>query len=347
MNLEDSGARALLQAAEAFGLDVDHKRTTWKTNHVARVETRDGLAYAVKHFRSPALAARESSILVHLANADLACGIQTLHLCTNRDALATTDLGPMMASQWIEGASKPYRQIDAEGWRQLGRALASLHQALVSYRGETHESLSTSLQALAIESERTRIASDRQALQAIAAPSEALALQDAKLHLLESHLVPCMATWPTLTPQLLHNDYNVHNYLFDTGGALSVIDWDRCVLAPREYEVVRCLNHLPLESPGFAAAFLAGYTERAVLDRDLLKWAVHASMLSHASKHWPNELALAGAPGALERLVALEPMVSRLAHGEGMLLSFFQDSGSTKGSLPTSGSTKDSAPTKN
>lgn len=343
MNLEEFGARALQQAAEAFGLDVDHKRTTWKTKHVARVETRDGSAYAVKHFRSPVLAARESSILQHLANAELACGIQRLRLCTSGDALAATSLGPMMASKWIDGASKPYRQIDAEGWSQLGRALASLHQALVSFGGEVHESLSDSLQALAIESERTRIASDRQALHAIAAPSAALALQDARLHLLESHAAPCMATWPTMAPQLLHNDYNVHNYLFDAGGALSVIDWDRCVLGPREYEVVRCLNHLPLESPGFASAFLAGYTERAVLDAGLVEWAVHASMLSHASKHWPNELALAGAPGALERLVALEPMVSRLANNEGMLTSFFRDSVPTKGSLPT----KNSEPTKN
>ncbi|MBL4632573.1 MAG: phosphotransferase [Kofleriaceae bacterium] len=320
----------MLQAADAFGLHVANNSVVWETKHVARVESADGLAYAFKHFRAPALATKESSILLHLASAAPQCNVQQLQRCENGDALAATDLGPMMASLWIEGARKPYDTIDAGGWTVLGNTLATLHQALESMPMGPVEDLSEEFLALDLDAERTRLVQDREALRSLGVPPEALALQDARLHLLVKHLGLCRSAWPAGEDQLIHNDYNVHNYIFGSDGKLSVIDWDRSVVAPREYEVVRCLNHLPLRSPSLASAFLTGYSEVLRLDAGRLEWAVHAAMVSHASKHWPTELALAGDPSSVERLVALEEIVSLLAQSADNLLSFFLNQVATK-----------------
>ncbi len=322
-NGELSSAVALLQAAAVFGLDVARSSVIWKTKHVARVEGADGLAYAFKHFRAPALATKESSILLHLASAAPQCNVQKLQRCENGGALAATDLGPMMVSLWIDGASKPYDTIDTGGWKVLGTTLGALHQALADMSTDSVGSLSYGLSSLDLNEERARLVQDQEALRSLGAPSEALTLQDARLHLLEKHLGHCGAAWPGGGGQIIHNDYNVHNYIFGDNGNVSVIDWDRSVVAPREYEVVRCLNHLPLKSPSLACAFLAGYSELVSLDPGLLEWAIHASLVSHASKHWPTEMALAGAPSSMERLVALEKIVSPLAQCEDKLLSFF------------------------
>lgn len=326
MNADDElAARALQQAADACGLDVVQRSTAWKTRYVARIEGRDGSAYAFKYFRSPAIAAKESSILLHLSDAAPACKVQELLLCKTGEALASTELGPIMVSRWIEGVSKSYDQVDVGTWAVLGRSLAALHQALRGFRCSAAESLSAQLLCLEIDGERIRIANDREALRSLGVPTEALNLQDARIHLMEAHLEPCVSGWPKNGAQLIHNDYNVHNYLFGDEGELAVIDWDRSLYAPKEYEVVRCLNHLPLESPSLASAFLAGYAEAENLDEGALEWAVHAAMVSHASKHWPIELALAGAPAAIARLVALEKIVSRLTQDGGKLSSFFSE----------------------
>jgi len=329
---EESASRALHQAAEACGIEIATKPRTgnsatgelakWKTKHVARVEGRDGLAYAFKCFRSSALATKESSILLHLAG-DAACKIQELQRCINGDALTATDLGPMMVTRWIEGASLSYEQIDSEGWAVLGRSLADLHKRLEGFECGAAETLSDQFLALSLGSERARIVRDRKALSSLRVPTKAITLQDARLRLLEEHLAPCVSRWPKSPPQLIHNDYNVHNYIYGENGELAVIDWDRALFAPKEYEVVRCLNHLPLEAPSLASAFILGYRETMSLDEDALEWAIHAAMVAHASKHWPNELALAGAPAAIERLVALEKIVSRLAENGTGLRSFF------------------------
>ena len=330
---EERRSTALQQAADACGIEIANDSMTWTTKHVARVEGRDGLAYAFKHFRSSALATKESSILLHLAGGAPVCKVQELRRCTNGDALATTDLGPMMVTLWLEGTSLPYEQIDSDGWAVLGRSLADLHKRLEGFASGATEKLSEQLLTLRLKDERARIVRDRKALHSLRVPEEAITLQDARLRLLEKHLEPCVSRWPKTPSQLIHNDYNVHNYIFGDNGELAVIDWDRAIVAPKEYEVVRCLNHLPLKSPSLASAFLLGYRETMCLDDGVLDWAIHAAMVAHASKHWPNELALAGAPAAIERLVALEKIVSRLAEDETELRAFFS-SDATKSHEP-------------
>ncbi len=173
-NGELSSTVALLQAADAFGLDVARHSVVWKTNHVARVEGADGLAYAFKHFRAPALATKESSILLHLARAAPQCNVQKLQRCENGDALAATERGPMMVSQWIEGACKAYDTIDAGGWKVLGRTLGALHKALADMPTGCTASLSESLSSLDLCEERARLIEDREALRSLGVPSEAL-----------------------------------------------------------------------------------------------------------------------------------------------------------------------------
>ena len=233
-----------------------------------------------------------------------------------------------MVTRWFEGTSLPYEQIDTDGWTVLGRSLAGLHKRLEGFECSAAETLSEQFLTLSLSDEHARIVRDRIALSSLRVPEEAITLQDARIRLLEEHLEPCVTRWPKSPPQLIHNDYNVHNYIFGDNGELAVIDWDRALFAPKEYEVVRCLNHLPLQAPSLASAFLLGYRETMRLDEEVLDWAVHAAMVAHASKHWPSELALAGAPAAIERLVALENIVSRLAEDETELRSFFSGNAS-------------------
>ena len=313
MSSVESAREPLQAAARACDIDIDLSTLASVSQHVHRAVDRQGRAFAFKHFRDTRTARLESQLLSQLAKATLTCEIQALVPCRNGEALAPTPLGPVLVSHWIDGIQVAYDQIDAQGWGVLGRALASLHRALARVGSEEAESLSDLLRQRTHADERERIIRDREALAALGAPPAALALQDARIQLLDTHLDASLAAWPQGGEQLLHNDYNVHNYLFGHRGELYVIDWDRAVSGVREYEVIRCLNHLPLEAPALAESFLSGYQELAALDPQRVCWAFHTAMVSHACKHWPVELALTRAPGAIERLESLEGMVRRLA----------------------------------
>jgi Ser/Thr protein kinase RdoA (MazF antagonist) len=127
------------------------------------------------------------------------------------------------------------------------------------------------------------------------------------------------ATPPPGPEHAIHNDYNQYNYLFDGTLPPIIIDWEGAIAAPQAYEVVRCLNHLPLVAPTHATAFVSGYRSVRPLDRDTLRWAVDGCLLEHAIKCWPLEQWLAGAShaeqalaGSIEVLLALQAGVQEL-----------------------------------
>lgn len=292
---------------------------------VLRVSTAAG-DLAIKLFAADerAVAHVEVTVLAHLqAGLDDDCRVQ--HLVRTRAGEAWLELGErrVLVTRWEHGFHRAYHEIDPPGWAQLGRTLATLHRRLDAARmvlpDALHEIRARDLDRdrELLEEHRRRAASS----QAAAAPSVRRLLDD-RATLLERHAVRCQRTLPTGDTAPIHNDYNVHNYLFHRQGPPTILDWERAVRAPRELEVARCLSHLPLVAPRCAWAFVDGYLERRALDPRRLAWAFDASLRAHALKHWPVELWLAGAPGAAARVHAMAEIVRAFVAGHAGLEAF-------------------------
>ena len=311
--------------AEAFGLTLIEGSLRRVSARVWRAQTPEG-AVALKCFDDPRVAEVEAGLLGHLQGGggglyrvqELVrgpCGSPCLEVEGRR----------VMVTRWSEGEHRGYRDIDARGWAALGRGLAALHLRLDSApRIAGLASLSEGLQGCSLEVERARIVRQRVDLEALGVSAAVLSCLEDRLVLLDDHLGPCLASWPAGASSPIHNDYNVHNFLFGRVGPPAILDWDRAVRAPRAYEVVRCLNHLPIEAPSLARAFAGAYLEVRPLDPEVLTWAVHAALVSHGLKHWPVELMLEGAEGAGDRLIATGEVVRALAEGRGALFWFFE-----------------------
>jgi len=123
--------------------------------------------------------------------------------------------------------------------------------------------------------------------------------------------------------QPIHNDDKQHNYLFDGTLPPAILDWEGAIAAQREYEVVRCLNHLPIVASAHATAFVAGYRERRPLELDGLRWAIDRSLLEHALKSWPLERWLAELRGAESALFGSIEVLHALHSGTAQIAAFF------------------------
>lgn len=138
---------------------------------------------------------------------------------------------------------------------------------------------------------RARCASRRVAKQA-----SSLAHFDARRALLDAYGERAREGVPR-QQRPIHNDYNVHNYLFRDDAPRIILDWEASVGAPREYEVVRCLDR-PLVRPNAARRFLNGYMSQRPLERAKIRWAIDATLTMHALKHWPVRAWIDGKPKA-------------------------------------------------
>jgi Ser/Thr protein kinase RdoA (MazF antagonist) len=268
-------------------------------SHVARVATPDG-DVAVKTFAPADLARaeREAAIIRHLGGRHRT---QTL--------VETRSQGSVVVTRWLLGRKKVYTEISEPEWRALGTSLAALHDVL--------DDLAFALPALPP-------VGDLGAARARVTAPDITRYLDARLALFErsgesARRVPDADVGP------IHGDYNQHNYLFDDDLPPIVLDWDRALSAPRAYDVVRCLNHLPLVAPAHATAFVSGYREVRALDGTTMRWAVDRMLVDHATKSWPLERWLAGEQGAEAMLRGSMEIVHALAEGSVRLASFYED----------------------
>lgn len=235
---------------------------------------------------------------------------------------------PVLVTRFQAGIKKKYSELSAYEWGTLGTALAALHDALegLDPAALPLPSLHHSLAHLDVPGEIQRLAQDRKLVQEREGSRYFDSFFDARALLLRERGTRCrdhiIDGW---TP--IHNDYNENNYLFTVGLPPLIIDWDRAIIGIREYEVVRCLNHLPLLAPHLALAFIDGYRARHPLRGEALAWSVDASFVSHALKHWPVGLCLRGEDGARDRLVAMAEMVDVLLRRRRELDSFFHNLG--------------------
>ncbi|HET8897346.1 MAG TPA: hypothetical protein VFN09_01000, partial [Rhodanobacteraceae bacterium] len=110
-----------------------------------------------------------------------------------------------------------------------------------------------------------------------------------------------------------------------------VLDWEASIGAPREFEVVRCLNHLPLESPALAHLFVQAYLQVRPLDAGRMAWAVDVAGLMHALKHWLLHGWLDDPPRFEARLQGALYITAILANARERLIDFYTRSVETGG----------------
>lgn len=305
---------------EAYGLralDAGHR----VSDRVWRWRT-DAGEVAVKTFGEPelALGQQEAALIAFLgARPDPAYRVQALVATTDGAPWCDQDDQRLVVTRWEAGDYCSYDRYTDVEWAALGRCLAALHRRLDQPGITPLETLSQRLARIDTQAELQRFAAldvglDEPVARYLATCRELFAT----CHSL------ALANFPVDDPQhAIHNDFNQFNYLFGAGLPPLIIDWESSIGAPREFEVVRCLNHLPLRSPALASAFLAGYLAARPLHAGRMRWAVDVACLMHATKHWVLKGWIEGRPGYGERLRGAMEMVAMLAVGREGLADFF------------------------
>jgi Ser/Thr protein kinase RdoA (MazF antagonist) len=271
---------------------------------------------------------QEAALLAFLGGTarDGAYRAQTLVFARNGMPWADDGERRVVATRWLPGEYRPYTTYSIKEWAALGGSLAALHQALDHWSAPLAETLSSRLRRIDPDVELARLALPSRELPEhpqITAEWVATYLEACR-ELLFACYSGALTGMPVDDPERpIHNDYNQFNYLFDGQLPPMILDWEKAIGAPREFEVVRCLNHLPLRAPGAATAFLDGYLGKRPLDASRLRWAVDVSCLMHATKHWVLEGWLEGREGFDERLLGAMEMTSMLSRGCGELAAFY------------------------
>lgn len=298
---------------ERFALGK-HPRLRPLSRRVVQVTTEDGV-FAVKVFAAPEK--REGLVELALLQA-VAPGaarrselLRVQQLVPDRTGAFVIDVGDGIAfvTRFAAGVQRRFEDVDDDTWFILGKGLAALHDAI-----DESEPLPVGLlpdlvehfASVDVDAGRIRIEGQQRAWRDRGLVGDGY-FDDRRALLYENAarvkdgidgvvVVAGQAAAAPLDRMPIHNDYTVRNHLFADDPHLPplILDFDRAVLAPREYEVVRCLNHLPLVATASAAHFVDGYCSLRRLRRAALDWSVGAASLSHALKHWPVDRVLHG-----------------------------------------------------
>ncbi|SDV47055.1 phosphotransferase enzyme family protein [Chitinasiproducens palmae] len=278
--------------------------------------------YASEHLTR---ASKEAALLSHLRNhPDPRFRVQTLlRTATGAPLFAGRGFHAML-TRWERGEFKTYDRFDPEAWRALGASLAALHLSLDRFNAPSMDTLRMRLGAIDVNQVRGAL---QQAAQRAGSRDDAAHLRryvELSLRMIEQHYRGSIEAFPLDDPQrAIHNDYNQFNYLFPGTLPPIILDWEAAIGAPREYELVRCLNHLPLEAPRLAAAFVQAYRAVRAVRRENIAWAVDAACLQHAIKLWvvrgwfddPNRFA--------SHLAGAVAMASVMVDARARLIDFF------------------------
>ncbi|SAI73820.1 Phosphotransferase enzyme family [Bordetella ansorpii] len=327
--MEDSSVppETLAALCQAYGL-TQNGVARRVSERVWRVPTSAG-DVAAKRYRAGQheRAAKEAALLEHLnAHADARFRVQSLMRTQCGDAVWTQGDGTAaMLTRWEAGQSRTYDTFTPEEWAALGASLAALHASLDTLdRLPAQDTLSSRLQALEAEALRQELDS----APALAPPGTDVArlrrYTEICLRLLDAHHAGSLAAFPMDDPQRpIHNDYNQFNYLFGDALPPLVLDWEASMGAPREYELVRCLNHLPLEAAQLARTFVHAYLRVRPLRPERMAWAVDAACLQHAAKRWMLQGWLADPRRFDTPLQGALRMVSMMDGARGQLIDFY------------------------
>lgn len=320
-----------LRAAYGIAHGGEPRQVSERVWHLPDAGTSAGVAVKLYADVHAARAHKEAAVLAHLqAHSDARFRVQSLQRTLAGEALFE-DVGVRaMVTRWAPGQTRTYDTFTHAEWEALGASLAALHLSLDTLSLPALDSIHARLAAIDADDVR------RGLLELIDRDRANLSTYvDTCLRLLDAHYPGSIAAFPLGDPQHpIHNDYNQFNYLFDGTRSPLILDWEAAIGAPREYELVRCLNHLPLEAPQHAAAFVRAYARVRAPRVEHMAWAVDAACLQHALKRWivqgwlndPARFAahlrgattmVAAFDGARERLIDFYSRCLDVGNGEG------------------------------
>ncbi|GAA5511908.1 hypothetical protein Dcar01_00622 [Deinococcus carri] len=257
----------LMGVWDVGGVQTMHPLGGGSINGAFRVMTDTGPLH-LRVYRSPD---RERAEREHAAIAVAArAGLPTPVPLAARGGGTVAQMGTHLAALFPVAAGAPVPRA----------ALTPAHaQALGSFLADVHDRLPTRvpfgvppLRAAGLEHTRERLEQIQAILLALPQPDEVdgWALERTRQRLAHLRASALPDPLPAFPPRFLHGDYHDGNVFFGAGWPAALIDWEQTRLAPRAWEVVRCL-HLSLRlDAALSGAFLGGYRQRLPLPEDEL-----------------------------------------------------------------------------
>lgn len=278
-------------------------------------------------FERQAQAEREAAILAHLqaAAGDPRCRVQTLCRTRSGDALWHGVDGPVLVTRWEAGSMRTFDTFSRPTWQALGTSLAALHGHLDTLVLPSLPTLRERLHAIDAETLRHDLLADLDQAARAGTADAVRPYVDNALRLIDAHHAGSLGGFPADDPQQpIHHDYNQFNYLFGRTLPPVILDWEAAIGAPRAFELVRCLNHLPLVAPDAAETFVKAYVMQRPLALHTLPWAVDAACLQHACKRWVLQGWLAEPARFATHLAGAIQMTSLMVDARDRLIDFYQ-----------------------
>ncbi|GGN33589.1 phosphotransferase enzyme family protein [Deinococcus daejeonensis] len=238
-------------------------------NAAWRMQAASG-AFHLRVYRDPR---RERAEVEHRAvRLARAFGVPTPDVLVTRESGTLARLGDRWAAlfEMAPGAPVPRPALTPEHAAGLGALLADLHARLPDTVPFEVPTLSPPA-GVAATLERLRVIET--AILALPHPDAAdgWALDRTRQRLAHLRASPLPDDLPALPLRFVHGDFHDGNVFFRGGVPVSVIDWEQPRLAPRAWEVVRCL-HLSLRlDPTLGGAFLRTYREHLPLPPEELR----------------------------------------------------------------------------
>lgn len=323
----DSLAVTFDEIRDAYGLDRGGPPTQ-VSERVWHLPTSSGAGVAVKLYalEHHARAVKEAAVLAHLeTHGDTRFHVQTLKRTTSGESLWSGQHSHAMLTRWEAGQFKTYDTFSPAEWDALGASLAALHVSLERLHLPSLDTIRARLTSIDADAVRRSLldALDR-ADASVTAAASLRRYVDLSLRMLDSYYPGSIDAFPANDPQHpIHNDYNQFNYLFTRTPPPLIVDWEASTGAPREYELVRCLNHLPLEAPHLAQAFVRAYLRVRQANPAHIAWAVDAACVQHALKLWIVQGWLDDPSRFASHLNGAVTMASAMVDARGRLIDFF------------------------
>ena len=279
--------------------------------------------YAPEH---RARAAKEATVLAHFeTHGDARFRVQTLKRTTAGEPLWTGTGAHAMVTCWEAGRFRTYDTFSPAEWEALGASLAALHLSLERLHLPSLDTIRARLTAIDADAVRRSLLDALDRARSNDGAANLRRYVELALRMIDRYYPGSVETFPADDPQHpIHNDYNQFNYLFaDAGTPPLILDWEASIGAPREYELVRCLNHLPLEAPHLAEAFVSAYRRVRPVDPARIAWAVDAACVQHALKLWVVQGWLDDPSRFAAHLNGAVTMASAMVDARGRLVDFF------------------------
>ncbi|RQU07564.1 aminoglycoside phosphotransferase [Burkholderia cenocepacia] len=312
---------------DAYGLGCGGPPTQ-VSERVWHLPTDGGAGVAVKLYalEHHARAVKEAAVLAHLeTHGDTRFRVQTLERTTSGASLWSGQHSHAMLTRWEAGQFKTYDTFSPTEWGALGASLGALHLSLERLQLPSLDTIRARLTSIDADAVRRSLLDALDGADASAAASTNLRRYvDLALRMLDRYYPGSIDAFPADDPQHpIHNDYNQFNYLFTGTLPPLIVDWEASIAAPREYELVRCLNHLPLEAPRLAQAFVRAYRRVRPVNPAHIAWAVDAACVQHALKLWIVQGWLDDPSRFASHLNGAVTMASAMVDARGRLIDFF------------------------